>query len=98
VRRRVADAGGEHDVAHGYDLAFGRFRRNGGVRFPGEVVLDAPAGHSRVQLVWRDDAEVNGEAAPAMFRIEPPRGARVVELPSGAPAPAIPFPVEDARE
>jgi hypothetical protein len=98
VRRRVVDAGGERDVAYGYDLAFARFRRTGGVRFPGEQVLDAPAGRSKVQLAWRDDVEVNGEPTPAMFRVEPPRGARVVELPSGAPAPAIPFPVEASRE
>jgi hypothetical protein len=98
VRQRVVDAGGARDVAAGYDLAFGRFRRAGGVRFPGEEVLDAPAGRSRVELVWRDDLEVNGDATSAMFRVEPPRGARVVELPSGAPAPAIPFPVEESRE
>lgn len=93
VRRATAGAGGAvSDVAPAYDLEFGGFELRGGVRFPSEVKLDAPAGRSRIQLAWRNDVQVNAELDAALFRFEPPRGARVVELARGAPVPVAPEP------
>ncbi len=65
-----------------YDLTFDAPRPAGAVRFPGEVSLRAEAPRVRLELRWRD-VEVNGALAPALFRLDPPRGARVVELDDG---------------
>jgi hypothetical protein len=97
VRRRVGEGGAARDVPEGYDLAFGAFRRRDGVSFPGEARLGAAA-KAKVELTWRDDVEVNGDPTPALFRLEPPRGARVVELPAGASPPDLPFPADPPRE
>jgi hypothetical protein len=80
------------EVAPAYDLEFDGFRLRAGVRFPSEVKLDAPSGKSRIQLAWRDDVQVNGEVDPALFRFEPPKGARIVDLARGAPVPPAPDP------
>jgi Domain of unknown function (DUF4292) len=86
------------ELAPAYDLDFGIFRHRAGVRFPTELQLDAPAGQAHVQLAWRDDLDVNGRLDPALFRLDPPKGARVVELPRGAPVPATDLPFEPPRE
>jgi hypothetical protein len=77
----------------GYDLAFALFRHRAGIRFPGEVRLDAAADGSRVELRWGDDLAVNGEPKPGLFGLDPPPGARVVDLGPGAglPRPALPL-------
>ena len=98
VRRHVEGPGGARDVAHAYDLAFDGFRRRGGVRFPMAVKLDAPAGQSQVELTWKDDLEVNADPTPALFQADPPRGARVVELPPGGSPPPVSFPADAPRE
>lgn len=87
---RVTGAGG---ARAGYDLDFSVFRHLAGVRFPTDLRLDAAAGGSRVDLSWGQDLEINGPAAPALFALEPPPGARVVELRAGAaaPRPELPF-------
>jgi hypothetical protein len=81
-----AAGGGVLQDAPAYDLEFGAFRQRSGVRFPDELKADAPAGRSHVELTWRD-VEVNGQVDPALFHMDPPRGARVVELSRGAPIP-----------
>lgn len=93
VRRPSAAAGAS------YDLELDDFRRRGGVRFPTTARLAAPAAGVRLELRWKEDLEVNGPADPALFRLEPPRGARVVELAPGAPAPPLELPTRpDRRE
>ena len=69
-----------------YDLAFDAPRPAGALRFPGEVAIRAEAPPVRLELRWRD-VEVNGTLDPALFRLEPPRGARVVELDEGGATP-----------
>ena len=87
VRRATREAGGAvSEVAPAYDLEFEDFSTRSGVRFPSQVKLDAPAGKSRIQLAWRD-VQVNPQLDPALFRFEPPRGARIVDLARGAPLP-----------
>jgi hypothetical protein len=89
---RVRRAGGStvSEAAPAYDLEFGGFHELGAVRFPSEVQLDAAAAKSHIRFAWRDDVQVNGTVAAGLFHLEPPRGARVVELAPGAPVPSAP--------
>jgi hypothetical protein len=93
VRRRTA-AGEE---PHGYDLAFSLFRHRAGTRFPGETRLDARAAGARLGLAWGEDVVVNGPPEPALFRLDPPPGARVVELPPGTAPPPVELPLSRAE-
>lgn len=92
VRRALPARGAPaSEASPAYDLEFDGFGLRSGARFPSEVKLDAPSGKSRIQLAWRD-VEVNPDLDPALFRFEPPRGARVVDLARGAPVPLTPDP------
>lgn len=92
--RREVPAGSPAAVANpAYDLAFDRFVDRGGIRFPNEVDVDAPAGKARVELSWRD-LEVNGAVDRDLFQLVPPRGVRVVDLDGGTQAPRQPVPRE----
>jgi outer membrane biogenesis lipoprotein LolB len=98
VRRTVTGAGGERrEIAPAYDLEFHVFERTGGLLFPTHVRLDAPAAGSRVDLEWRDDLEVNPTLERSLFHLEPPRGARVVDLARGQPIPPVDLPIEPPR-
>jgi len=77
-----------------YDLDFDAFRQAGGVRFPMEVRLDAPHARSRVKLAWFDDLLVNARSDDGLFSLEPPRGAKVVDLPPGGVPPEVELPVQ----
>jgi hypothetical protein len=84
-------------VAGAPDLAFGAFRTEGGAPFPREVRLSSGDPAVEVKLEWRD-VEVNGETDDALFRLDPPRGARVVELGEGGVVPPVPPPAVPAAE
>ncbi len=75
-----------------HDLELWAFRRRGGVRFPTAARLVAPAAGVSLELRWKEDLEVNGPSDPALFRLDPPRGARVVELLPGSVAPPLELP------
>ncbi len=79
----------------GREIDFDAFRRVGGLRFPTEARLALPAARVRLEIRWKDDLEVNGPADPGLFRLDPPRGARVVDLAPGVPPPR---PSPPARE
>jgi hypothetical protein len=87
--RRASPAAGLPD----YDLEFDAFRRRGGARFPTVARLEAAAAAVRLELRWKEDLQVNGPADPALFRLDPPRGARVVDLAPGSAAPPVELPV-----
>ena len=98
VRRwEAGPGGGRRETAPAYDLEFGRFEDLTGLRFPGQVRLDAPSARAGVDLLWRD-LEVNPKLDPALFGLEPPRGVRVVDLPPGAAIPPYQLPAEQPRE
>jgi hypothetical protein len=63
-----------------WKVAFSAFRRTAGQRFPGDVELRG--GGAEVSLLWKDDLEVNLPPEISMFHLDPPRGARVVDLPA----------------
>lgn len=90
--------GAWRETAPAYDLELGRFRHRNGIRFPGEVHLDAASARARVDLVWRDDPDVNDPLDPRLFHLEPPRGVRVVELSEGASVPPFDVPLEPGPE
>jgi hypothetical protein len=99
-RIRRWEAGPEgvpREVAPAYDVRFEGFRDRKGVRFPTELHLDAPSARARVDFAWRGDLEVNGRLDPALFRLEPPRGARVVDLAPGEGIPRWEIPSEAPR-
>ncbi len=70
-----------------YDVAFDRFHERDGGRFPDETSLTATG--ARVRLRWKA-VEPNAKVDAALFRLSPPRGARVVDLGAEAPPPIVP--------
>lgn len=79
----------------GGEIELDAFRRLGGVRFPTKARLALPAARVRLELRWKEDLEVNGPIDPGLFRLDPPRGVRVVDL---VPGPSSPWPALPARE
>lgn len=85
--------------APGYALEFGLFRHQAGRRFPTELALATTSPpRARLTLDWKGDLEVNRAPAPGLFRLAPPRGARIVDLVPGATAPAVEIPLRRSRE
>jgi hypothetical protein len=80
-----------------YSLAFDVFRTRAGARFPTDLRLEADAPRVRLELHWTEVA-VNATLDPALFRLETPRGARVVELGPGDEAPPPLYPAAAAPE
>jgi hypothetical protein len=76
--------------------AFSIFRHPGGRRFPTEVELRG--GGAELSLRWKDDLEVNGAPENALFELDPPRGARIVELAPGAPPPPLDLPIHPTTQ
>lgn len=74
--------------APAYSLDFDAFRSFAGGRFPGEVRLRADDPRVRLDLRWGEEVEVNGRLDGVRFTLDPPRGARIVDL-DAAPA-AVP--------
>ncbi len=78
-----------------WHVAFDGFAERGGALFPADA--DLRGAKARVALHWKRDLEVNPAPDPAPFRLEPPRGARVVDVGSGLP-PAIDLPIRRAED
>ena len=76
--------------------AFSIFRHPGGRRFPTEVELRG--GGAELSLRWKDDLEVNGAPEDALFELDPPRGARSVDLAPGAPPPPLDLPIHPTTQ
>lgn len=87
LRRLEPVHGGSGSPDH--QLEFDGFGRRGGVRFPTVVRLAIPSERVKVELRWKGDLEVNGPADPGLFRLDPPRGARVVDLEPGMAPPRV---------
>jgi len=54
-------------------------RLHGGTLLPAEVKARAPGARLALSLRWKE-VEVNAALDPALFRLDPPEGARVVDL------------------
>jgi hypothetical protein len=92
VRRIARAAGGLEEAAPIYDLDLSHFRSLGTARFPVEARLDAPLDKARIELSW-SDVELNGPPQEALFHLEPPKGAKIVELSPGASVPELDIPL-----
>jgi hypothetical protein len=68
----------------GLEVTLTGHQRRGGVLLPGRVAARAPAARLALSLRWKS-VEVNGPVDPGLFRLEPPAGARVVDLAPAAP-------------
>ena len=81
----------------GYDLAFDDFQGQGPQVFPKEVKLIAEVAQTELRLHY-SDVSLNARPDLTLFELEPPEGARVVEVdsrgqelhPPAAPSPAGP--------
>ncbi len=62
-----------------YALRFEQFRSRPGGRLPTDLTLRSDSPRVKLELHWTD-VEVNAEVEASLFRIEPPRGVRVVDL------------------
>ena len=59
-------------------------RTRGGARVPTDVSARAPQARVALELHWRE-LTVNAPVDPALFRLAPPAGARIVDLAAAAP-------------
>jgi hypothetical protein len=86
ARASVRAPGGAYEVTYGLPGSVE------GTMLPGDITVSSDRPKVRVQLGWVD-FEANAPLEAALFRLEPPAGARVVELGApGAPLPASVFP------
>jgi hypothetical protein len=82
VRQRRITAGGE--VPDGLDADFSIHRTRAGQRVPTDLSARATGSRVALTLHWRE-LEVNAPVDPALFRLTPPAGARVVDLDASPP-------------
>jgi hypothetical protein len=66
----------------GLEVELSGHRPRGGVALPTEVKAGAPGARLALSLRWKE-VEVNGPLDPALFRLDPPEGARIVDLEPG---------------
>ncbi|MBI5069410.1 MAG: DUF4292 domain-containing protein [Deltaproteobacteria bacterium] len=64
----------------------------GAVRFPGQLRVERPPSPA-VTLAWRGEPALDGPARPGAFSLEPPPGARVLDLPAGAEPGSLHLPL-----
>ena len=74
----------ERSGAGGYALRFEHFRFRPGGRLPNDLVLRSDSPSVKLELHWTD-VEVNAVVEASLFRIDAPRGVRVVDLDAGGP-------------
>jgi hypothetical protein len=84
LRSTVREGGAQPPGA--YDLVFGDPDDAARPGFPSTVTLRASEPRVKLDLRW-SEVEVNAAVDPKLFRMDPPRGARVVELEQHAPGP-----------
>lgn len=63
----------------GLEVALAGHRPRGGAVLPTELTARAPGARLALSLRWKE-VEANGAVDPALFRLTPPEGARVVDL------------------
>lgn len=80
-----------------HEVRYAAFLELPGLRFPTEVTVTSRDPDVRIELAWKEPA-VGNRLDAALFRMEPPAGAKVVDLDAGAPPPAaLPLPLAPPR-
>jgi hypothetical protein len=74
-----------------HDVTYRSFLDLLGGRFATEVAISAPSAGVRVELVWKEP-DLTAPVEATLFRLEPPAGARVVDL-DAAPEPVPELPL-----
>lgn len=88
----VARAAVRRGGGSGYDVANGDPLNLDGTSLPADVALSSDRPPVRIELAWTDDVEANPQLDAALFHMDPPAGARVVDLDAAEPAaPPSPF-------
>jgi hypothetical protein len=77
-----------------WSVSFDVFRHRSGAFVPTDAELEGEG--ASVTLHWKEDREVNGPVEADAFRLDPPRGARVVDLAADAAPPAVELPLRPA--
>ncbi len=90
ARAAVARATVRDPLGGGYELANGDRRNVDGAFLPADVTLSSDRPPVRVELAWTDEVEANPPGDAALFRMDAPAGARVVELDLVGDQPAPP--------
>jgi hypothetical protein len=67
----------------GLEVELSGHRPRGGAVLPATLSARAPGAKVALALRWKS-VEANGQIDPALFRLTPPEGARVVDLPPAA--------------
>jgi hypothetical protein len=65
--------------ASAYDLLFEDFQATGAIDFPRKITLFASSGSATLELRYQE-LRVNPDLEPALFKLAPPAGAKVIEL------------------
>ena len=84
VSSRLRRAGPDGQVPVGLQADFSAHKPRAGASFPTDVEARAPVSGVALSLHWKE-LTVNGPLDPGLFRLDPPRGARVVDLAADAP-------------
>ena len=84
VSSRLRRAGPDGLAPAGLEADFSRHRPHAGLSLPTDVEARAPVSGVSLSLHWKE-LTANGALAPGLFHLDPPKGARVVDLPSDAP-------------
>jgi len=77
-----------------WHVSFDGFGARDGALFPSQA--DLRSARARVTLQWKRDVEVNLASSAVPFVLEPPRGARIVDLSGGSP-PSVELPFRGAE-
>jgi hypothetical protein len=75
-----------------HDVEYGQFEDLLAVRFPTEVSVAARDPAVTLALTWKEP-DVGGRLDPALFRMEPPAGAKRVDLDAALELPPLPLPL-----
>jgi hypothetical protein len=81
---------GERDLPD-HEVRYRSFVDLLGGRFPTEVAISAESAAVRIELVWKEP-DLTAPVEGSLFRMEPPSGARLVDLDAAPePVPALPL-------
>jgi hypothetical protein len=73
-----------------YEVAYGESRAGEGAFLPGDVTLSSARPPVTIELGWVEYSG-GGPLDPALFRLDPPAGARVLDLDAGSVPPSGPW-------